>query len=361
VTPADDRSRGSAVALVLLITLAFTALGHAAFLVALSQQSASRASVAVLQARLMAEAGTRRALREALADSLPSSAAGALIAEGRGSSGGYRVELRRLTAEIYRLDAAGTAALARGGPQRVQDRVARLLWSLSPVARLRDFEAVVEHGEGLELGTGSLITDQLAERGALDSPAGCQDLGASLDSILVGRSFADVALRLAPAVKPLPELGLLAHDSLLARTTLRVGGMVTPTPTVVDGRCAPDASNNWGSPLDPAGPCGGFRPALGSEGALTMLGGEGQGLLVVAGDLRLTAGARFDGLVLVGGNLTVDAASELSGLARVRGRVRMDAGGKISASVCRALLALRAAPLLRRPVHVPGGGWLRPA
>jgi hypothetical protein len=283
-----------------------------------------------------------------------------LVAEGGGSSGGFRVQLRRVTAEIYRLDASGTAALARGGPQRVQDRAARLLWSLSPVARLRALDAVLEHGGGLELVTGSVETGDLAERGALPSPAGCLDQGASIDSVLAGRAVAGSVYRLAPAAKPIPDLGLLGHDSLLARVSRRVGGAVTPSPVLEEGRCVDDAVNNWGSPLDAAGGCGGYRPALASEGSLTMVGGEGQGLLVVAGDLRLTAGARFEGLVLVGGNLTVDGASELRGAARVRGRVRVEGGARVSGRVCAALLALRAAPALRRPLHLPGGGWLRP-
>ena len=73
-----------------------------------------------------------------------------------------------------------------------------------------------------------------------------------------------------------------------------------------------------------------------------------------------TQGA-YSGLVLVGGSLTVESGAQLQGIARVRGSVHVAAGSRIAGNLCTALLALEGAPGLRRPVHLPESGWLRPS
>jgi hypothetical protein len=336
-----------------------TALAHAALLVSLESDAASRASAAVLQARLMAEAGVRQALRDVAGDTLPDpGGAGAVLDEGAVPGARFRVELRRISGEVYWVEGAGRAAVAEGGPERVVDRTARLVWALSPVERLRAFVAAVEHGGGVEAPDGSIETGDAGDRGAYAAPLGCRDRGAALDS--AGLLLAGAARTIAPDPGRIPALGFVAHDSLLARIPTRTGGSVTPGPEIREGRCVLGAPRNWGSPTAPEGPCGAYRPAIAAEGDLTLRGGEGQGLLLVTGDLRLTEGARFAGLVLVAGDLTVEGGSVLEGLARVRGRVRVDGGARISAMYCPALLALEVASSLRWPVHLPGAGWIRP-
>jgi hypothetical protein len=147
---------------------------------------------------------------------------------------------------------------------------------------------------------------------------------------------------------------------LLARIEFRVAGVVSPAPAADGGFCDTGAVLNWGSPSDSLGPCGGYRPRVASEGSLTLEGGEGQGVLVVDGDLRLRSGARYAGVVLVSGDLTLDGGALLQGLARVRGSVRVVAGSRLAGAFCPALLALEAGERLRRPLQIPGGGWIRP-
>jgi hypothetical protein len=355
---ADDATTGGAIPLVLVVVLALTALGHAAFLVSLEDEAASRASVAVLQARVMAEASVRRALRDAAADTLPEVlSTGLRLDEGGPSGARFQVDLRRLSRELYWVEGTGFAALAPGGPERVRDRTARLLWALSPLQRISEVVAAVEHGGGTQAPSGAIGILDAGERRPFAAPVGCLDRGAALDS--AGVLLAATA-RTLPAAPGLPALGLVGHDSLLARVEARTGGSVTPGPVVEEGRCVTAAPRNWGSPGAPEGGCGGHRPAVAAEGDLTLVGGEGQGLLVVTGDLRLTAGARYAGLVLVAGDLVLDGGAVLEGLARVRGQVRVEGGARIRGMYCPALLALEAGAALRRPLLLPGGGWIRP-
>src|SRR5690606_10202024 len=130
---------------------------------------------------------------------------------------------------------------------------------------------------------GTMDTHPLDAAGALTSPQGCRDRTLQLDSL---PGVLAATLRVVSPLEPgLPGLGRLAHDSLLARIPPRAGGTVTPAPVVQEGRCVQDAPASWGSPSDPEGPCGGHRPSLAIDGDLVLDGGEGQGLLLVTGDL----------------------------------------------------------------------------
>lgn len=350
---------GGAVTLVLMLVLALTALAHTAFLVALEETAASHASVAVLQARLLAEGAVRRAVRGLGSDTLPSPGdSAATLLEGGAAGARFRADLRRLARELYWLEGMGRVAVRPGGPERVEDRTARLLWSASPVERVGAFVAAVEHGGAVEAPFGAIDVTSPRARGELPAPAGCRDRGDALDE--VGGWLSGAARTLSAVPERLPELGLLAHDSLLARIAPRAAGVVVPGPRVEEGVCVISAPLNWGSPSAPGGACGGHRPAVAAEGDLWMRGGEGQGILAVTGDLRLTDGARYAGLLLVGGDLTLEGGALVEGLLRVRGTVRVAPGASVVGRYCPALLALEGAASLRRPLQLPGAGWIRP-
>jgi hypothetical protein len=348
---------GSALILVVLLLLALTALGHGVFVLALQEGAASRASAALVQARVMAEGGVRRTLRTTLADTLPETRGPVELAQGGGGDVQYRVELRRLSRELYRLDGVGAAALVAGGPRRVRAEVATIVWALSPVERLRAQSAAIEVGGGVEDPGGAVDAWGAREAGAHDAPVGCRDRSAQIDSALAGRIF-DASRSVYLVAGRIPPLGLLVEDSLLARLPERVTGAVSPAPVTELGACVPDPLN-WGSP-DPESPCAGRRVAIAAEESLTLNGGEGQGLLLVRGDLHLTRGARFQGVLLVAGDLRLDDGAVFLGIARVSGNLRVDGGARVSARLCPALLALEAESRLRRPMPLPGAGWIRP-
>jgi hypothetical protein len=349
---------GAALIVVLLLLLALTALGHGVFVLALQEASASRASRAVVQARLMAEGAVRRALRAGAGDTIPQTdGRPVLLAEGSASGTRFRVELRRVAPELYFVQGTGAAAINPGGPERVVHEVGRVVWVLSPLERLRAQTAAVEFGAGLDDPSAQVQSSAAGEAGPFDSPIGCRDRSAVIDSALAGRFFPPArSVSLIPG--RIPALGFLEQDSLLARVQERVSGTVTPGPVVELGQCVQSALN-WGTPSEAGSICAARRVALASEGTLTLSGGEGQGLLLVRGDLHLVGSARFHGLVLVAGNLTLDEQAHLEGIARVAGRVRVQGGSLFVGRLCPALLALEAAIQLRRPSQLPGSGWIR--
>lgn len=82
------------------------------------------------------------------------------------------------------------------------------------------------------------------------------------------------------------------------------GGTRKIQPSSTGGQCNQADPNNWGSPLQPTASCGGYFPVVWVEGDLTVNGVQGQGVLLVNGDLDVQGGFEFYGPVLVKGRLS---------------------------------------------------------
>lgn len=82
-----------------------------------------------------------------------------------------------------------------------------------------------------------------------------------------------------------------------------------------DGRCDPSSSTNWGDPLNPLAPCGGYFPVIHAQGNLGLSSSsKGQGVLLVDGDLRISGGFEFYGIIMVRGALSmVGKGNKISG------------------------------------------------
>ena len=118
---------------------------------------------------------------------------------------------------------------------------------------------------------------------------------------------------------------------------------------------------NWGDPVDPTAPCGEYLPVVYAAGDLVIIGGAGQGVLLVQGDLTVRAGFRYHGLIIVGGTLRISGAGvRIVGAVQVgdpqRGEVEVEDNSLIEYSPCAVSRALagsaRVEPLTRR-------SWLR--
>lgn len=75
-------------------------------------------------------------------------------------------------------------------------------------------------------------------------------------------------------------------------------------PSVTGSDCNKADPANWGAPLTPTGICGGYFPIVWSDGDLKVNGVQGQGVLLVDGDLDVQGGFEFFGPVIVKGRLS---------------------------------------------------------
>jgi hypothetical protein len=75
-------------------------------------------------------------------------------------------------------------------------------------------------------------------------------------------------------------------------------------PTFAGADCSLNDQTNWGDPLNPAGPCGSYFPVIYATGDITVNGVQGQGVLLVDGNLDVQGGFEFYGPVIVRGALS---------------------------------------------------------
>ena len=99
-----------------------------------------------------------------------------------------------------------------------------------------------------------------------------------------------------------------------------VGGPERPLgPRVRDGQCDTTVVENWGDPARVT-ECALYFPIVHVRGDLQLVGGTGQGTLLVDGDLTIAGGARFVGAVFVRGALrTGIGGAQIVGMTRVGG------------------------------------------
>src|SRR5207249_11430968 len=74
----------------------------------------------------------------------------------------------------------------------------------------------------------------------------------------------------------------------------------TIAPSLSGSSCNTNVRTNWGSPSDPAGPCGQYFPIIHITGTGAAISGqEGQGVLLVDASLDVQGGFQFFGVVFI--------------------------------------------------------------
>lgn len=311
---------GIALALTLFALVVVGMLVAAAFVVGLQEQRIGQSMYGREQAFGAAEAAI----------------AAKLGAWPRGGGGGDPSTIdgvHQVSADLFLIDATGTAA----GSQRA--RVGLLVELVRPPL---DIRAAIRTAD--QSGLGSLTT------------------ASSGDSIPPG--WRDCPPPPPPPPLPTPagpgdsttgtDLADLAADSLEADLTLP-SGTYHPGPAIVGGSCDSAQPSNWGDGLKPSQPCGAYRPIVRIAGPATITGGQGQGILLVSGDLSVSGGFQFFGIVIVQGNLTADATDSVG--ARFWGGVvarRIHGPQSFMYSKCAIDNALAAAA---RPKPLPSRAW----
>lgn len=189
-----------------------------------------------------------------------------------------------------------------------------------------------------------IASDVSPSSGAPDGP--CQSDGCIRGSppVLIDATIADSTR---------PPFSQEAWASLTARANLLLpGGSVVGSPDrpvqprVREERCDITAPLNWGDPSRTTA-CASYFPVIHVLGDLQMLGGIGQGTLLVDGDLTISGGAHFIGAVFVRGALRTGAGgARLLGMTRVGGASQEPSalldGAELAFSRCAVLAALTA-------------------
>jgi hypothetical protein len=246
----------------------------------------------------------------------PSSWTGA--AHATGVYGGY---LYKLNGELYMVDMTGrdstgatNAALVQsGGGGRMR---------LGLIARIRTLQ--FETPAALTTGNGDAVGGNSVINGTDQSPAGWPACG-PLDSTRAGiraSSGNPVTISGKATVIGTPPVlidtsvhpssfttfGGTSYSQLAAQATITLPVQNFATliqPVVTSGQCDHSVQTNWGDGLNPTQPCGTYFPIVHITGAGTTIinGQQGQGILLVDGNLSVQGGFQWFGITIIQGSL----------------------------------------------------------
>jgi hypothetical protein len=311
--PRIQNTRGVALPMAIFALVVVGVLVGASFFIGRQEQAVGRNTVRLQQAFSAAEAGAQLqvanwdpSLFNTLEVDSQTTYAGALS-----GTGWYRGSIRRLNTLLFLVTSEGFS----------RDSTARQ--RVGMLVRLRPVEinvaAALETQGQVRVGGSSQID------GNDNTPAGwvdCPPLGPPLPGIRLpdaddistsgcgGESLTcvdgDPKVEEDPNINDstLTTYGDASFDDWKALATKVItGGTRKIEPSLTGGACNKADPNNWGSPLAPLLPCGSYFPIVWVEGNLNINGVQGQGVLLVNGDLDVQGGFEFYGPVLVKGTL----------------------------------------------------------
>jgi hypothetical protein len=303
--------RGIALVLVLWALVVVAALLTIVVFLVSQEQRTGSAGRRLHRTFALAEAG----LAEALTDWTPGTLNRQLprVLDSVTSSGaGWRATIRKLNQGLYLVEVVAADSPPPGmASTATRQRLGRLI-------RVRPVDvappAALSGGGSVALGTGDTIDGM--DQASL--PGGdCAPSDSAMPGVLAAAidSTGNPVIAGSPAVmlQPPADSGLRATDlgalaELEAQATVTLGAGTWRTyPSSVGTVCAVSDPGNWGDPSDGRLACGGYMPVVHVDGDLELLPGEGQGILLVDGDLLVHGPYVFSGLVFVRGRLAVAA------------------------------------------------------
>ncbi len=314
----DERGMALAVAIFALVVVGAMVAG--AFFAGTQEQRVGENQRRVLQSFGVAEAGAQErvmswdpsTLNRRLQYPQDSVVIGpnAPTPNGTGVYGGYSY---RLGPNIFLLDVTGRdtrsfgGTIAGGGGARQR---------VGMIARI----APIEFGIKASLTTqGSVKVGGTAEiDGADQNPwptcdpagppqAGVRAKGGTVDTTGSGTVYGSPPVVTDPTVSDttFTTFGGATYSDLAARATITIaGGNINTAPVLTaTGGCDNSVLTNWGDGNNPSAPCGNYFPIIHVTGNLTINGVQGQGILLVDGNMMVNGSFNFYGIVIIQGDL----------------------------------------------------------
>ncbi|MEP6688073.1 MAG: hypothetical protein ABJC36_06965 [Gemmatimonadales bacterium] len=314
-----SNERGMALAVAIFALVVIGALVAGTFFAGRLEQSSGQATVYATQAAEAGEAGLSEAISGLNATTLGAMVVGNTTSLGTlsmtGATGVSSTRsVRRLTNSLFLVEALGTRSNGAGASladRRLGTLVRLVSANISVSAGLTAMGDVLVGGNSTVSGNdatpsqwtaagvscptaanvpGVRYNGTLTKKGSSTingSPASVNDASLNASNIFGGSDFA--------ALKALRTLTLTGNVSGLAAAT-------TGTPP----KCDASVQSNWGAPTVPTSPCFSYFPIVYHYGDLSISGsGEGQGILLVEGNLTVQGRIDFYGPVIVTGGVDV--------------------------------------------------------
>ena len=230
---------------------------------------------------------------------------------GTGSYGGYSF---RVGPNLFLIDVTGrdkssaAGAIAGGGGAR--QRIG-MLTRIAPV----DFgihASLTTQGQVAMSGNANIVgVDQIPTGWASCDPPGPSQAGVRDQGGNVTETGNATVLGTPPVVNDptinnntFTTFGGATYASLAAKANLVIpAGNYSTDPVVTNGVCDKNVLTNWGDGENPTAPCGDYWPIIHATGTISLNNTQGQGILLVDGDLNIQGSYQFFGIVIIQGDL----------------------------------------------------------
>ncbi len=318
--------RGMALALAIVALVVTGALIAGAFFAGTQEQRVGENSRRSYQSFGIAEAGANEVIRtwDPIKYNQRRAYPGDSVAygpkqspSGTGRYGGY---VYKLNDEMYLIDVTGQDAASLTGGLALSRQGGGARQRIGIFAKIRplqiDVKASLTTRNSDKVSGGSTIDgydhtpDGWTTCAALDAAkAGIRaDEGATVDTSGQGNVVGVPPVLIDPTVgdSTFSEFGDVTYADLAARATWTLPGQnfsSTIAPVVTNGQCDKTVATNWGDPLNPNQPCGGYFPIVHITGDANINGIQGQGILLVDGTLSVQGGLQWFGITIVQGSL----------------------------------------------------------
>jgi hypothetical protein len=304
--------RGIALAVAIFALVVVGALVAGSFFFGMQEQRVGRNSIQLQQAFAAAEEGANLQTADwdsrvynvmAVGDTVPF--AGTVPANG----GWYRGSVRRLNNALYLVRSEGfsrdstsrqhVGMLVRLRPLEINVQAALETQGELKLGGSSDIDGHDTHPAGWACG--AFVADKAGVRikdSTLITTAGCGGLSC-VDGV--------------PKVDEDPTIDdstLTTFGDVPWGDLIGLANKIIPTgnyrgePSLSGADCNLSDPENWGDPLNPANPCGDYFPVIYATGDITINGVQGQGILLVDGNLDVQGGFEFYGPVIVRGALS---------------------------------------------------------
>ena len=233
-------------------------------------------------------------------------------------TGAYSGSIYRTNNKMYLVDATGRdSASIKGGLYGGGARQRNILL-LRVVPLVVDVKAAFTVGNKVTFGGGNVFI-----KGADNVPPGwpsCGVAGAAVAGVRAkaagdlsgssGQFTGTPNSMISPTMDSttFTSFGPTNYATLAAQATVQIagGGSIAPVPALTGGKCNYALTTNWGDGNTPAAACGTYFPIvhITGSGTTTITGGQGQGILLVDGNLVVSGTFKYYGMLVVRGSFS---------------------------------------------------------
>ncbi len=229
-------------------------------------------------------------------------------------SGRYSGRSYRLGPNVFLIDVTGNDTRSYGGSIAGGGGARQRVGLIARIAPIEfGIRASLTTQGGVSIGGNAEIngTDQNPTNWTSCDPpgpsqAGVRDNGGTVDTTGAATVTGTPPVVNDPSINDatFTTFGGSTYAQLAARANIRIsGGNINTDPTVVNGVCDTANPYNWGDPHNPTAPCGNYFPIIHVQGSLTINNTQGQGILLVDGNLTINGSWDFYGIVIIQGDL----------------------------------------------------------